>query len=335
MTTFKEMKPGAQVAVETCLGIGNSDRVIIFTDEPTQIIGDALYRVTQETGAEVVIKHLEEVGTRPLLAVPDNLWKFLDDFAPTATLYAASSQKGEIRFRIPLIETLREKYNVRHGHMIGITPEIMLTGMRADYKKVSQRTHEVYELVKNAREIRVTNPTGTDMIGTFDTERLRWVIWDGFYTRQGTWGNLPEGETFTSPVNVNGTLTVSLMGDFFSKKYGLLTEPMHLTVEEGLLTACKHQDEAMAKEFWDYLNGVENGNRVGEFAIGTNEYLERLIGNLLQDEKYPGVHIAFGNPYANYTGATWDSPVHVDVVIEQTSVWVDGSKIMEDGQFVY
>jgi aminopeptidase len=245
------------------------------------------------------------------------------------------AKRGEIRFRIPLIETLREKYRVRHGHMLGITPEIMQMGMQADYQKVAQRTHEVYEIVKNAKAIRVTNPTGTDMTGYFDPSKLKWVIWDGFYTESGLWGNLPEGETFTSPVRVEGVLTASVMGDFFSKKYGLLEAPLRLEVENGLLVECSHPDTSMSQEFWDYLSSVENGRRIGEFAIGTNEFLGRLIGNLLQDEKYPGVHVAFGNPYCNYTGATWDSPVHVDVVIEQTSVWVDGSPLMKDGKFTY
>ncbi|MDZ4763150.1 MAG: aminopeptidase [Chloroflexota bacterium] len=335
MTAEIDLKPGAKVAVETCLGISSSDRVIVFTDEPTAAIGAALYDVIEERGARVVLKTLESIGARPLLQVPPALWAFLDGYAPTATFYAASGQKGEIRFRIPLIETLREKYNVRHGHMIGITPEIMQTGMLADYHKVAKRTHEVYEIVKHAKQIRVTNPTGTDLTGSFDHARLKWVIWDGLYREQGRWGNLPEGETFTSPVNVEGVITASVMGDFFSKKYGLLAEPFRLEIQGGLLVGCSHSDQAMVQEFWTYLDGVENGRRIGEFAVGTNEFLGRLIGNLLQDEKYPGVHVAFGNPYAKYTGATWDSPVHVDVVIEQTSVWVDGQMLMEAGRFVY
>lgn len=331
--TQVDLMPGARTAVEVCLGIGPSDRVIVFSDGATHDIGEALVRVAHDLGAQVVLKMLEDIGPRPLMGVPAALWAFLDEYRPTATLYAASGQKGEIRFRIPLIETLREKYNVRHGHMIGITPEIMATGMRADYAKVGRRTREIYELVKNAREIRLTNPTGTDCIGRFDPSVLRWVIWDGDYTRQGIWGNLPEGETFTSPVTVDGVLTASIMGDFFSKKYGLLKEPLRLEIRDGWLTGCTHPHQAMVDEFWSYLDGVENGRRIGEFAVGTNEFLGRLIGNLLQDEKYPGVHVAFGNPYAAYTGATWDSPVHVDVVMEQTSVWVDGVQFMQDGRF--
>lgn len=335
MTAAVDLKPGAKIAVETCLGINASDRVIIFTDEPTQAIGDALYEEVRELGAQVVLKTLESIGPRPLMEVPEALWAFLDEYQPTATFYAASGQKGEIRFRIPLIETLNIKYRVRHGHMIGITPEIMQSGMRSDYHKVAKRTHEVYELVKQAKTIRVTNPTGTDLTGYFDHEHLKWVIWDGLYHQQARWGNLPEGETFTSPINVEGVITASIMGDFFSKKYGLLKEPIRLEIQNGWLTGCTHADTAMTQEFWSYLDGVENGRRIGEFAVGTNEFLGRLIGNLLQDEKFPGVHVAFGNPYANYTGATWDSPVHVDVVIERTSAWVDGHKIMEDGRFVY
>lgn len=329
------LKPGAQVAVQTCLATQASDRVVVFTDEPTLDIGQALFQAAKECGAEVVIKTLEEVGTRPLVEVPESLWAFLDAYQPTVTFYAASSQKGEIRFRIPLIETLREKYQVRHGHMIGITPEIMQMGMRADYNKVAKRTHEVHEIVKNAAKIRVTNPTGTDLTGTFNSKILKWVVWDGFYQEQGTWGNLPEGEVFTSPVSVDGFITASVLGDFFSEKYGLLETPLQLEVRECLLVSCRHENKELEQEFFEFLNGVENGRRVGEFAIGTNESLDRLIGNLLQDEKFPGVHVAFGNPYCNYTGATWESPVHVDVVMENTSVWVDDKQIMRDSSFVY
>lgn len=335
MVTQSELAPGAKVAVETCLGIHSGDRVIVFTDAPTRDIGDALLDAIQARGAEVVLKTLEGIGPRPLLEVPPELWAFLDDYKPTATFYAAGGQKGEIRFRIPLIETLREKYNVRHGHMIGITPQIMQMGMVADYHKVGQRTREVYEIVKNAKQIRVTNPTGTDLTGSFDSSILRWVVWDGDYTMQGKWGNLPEGETFTTPIDANGVITASVMGDFFSHKYGLLEEPLRLEIKDCHLVACQHPNAELSEEFWSYLDGVENGRRIGEFAVGTNEFLGRLIGNLLQDEKYPGVHVAFGNPYAAYTGATYDSPVHVDVVMEQTSVWVDGQQIMEDGRFTY
>jgi hypothetical protein len=36
---------------------------------------------------------------------------------------------------------------------------------------------------------------------------------------------------------------------------------------------------------------MEHSERVGEFALGTNTGVTQMIGNLLQDEKVPGVHI--------------------------------------------
>ena len=77
----------------------------------------------------------------------------------------------------------------------------------------------------------------------------------------------------------------------------------------------------------------ENSSRVGEFAIGTNTGLTNLIYNILQDEKFPGVHIAFGHPLPDKTGADWDSKAHVDGVIINTTILVDGEMIMEKGKF--
>jgi leucyl aminopeptidase (aminopeptidase T) len=59
-----------------------------------------------------------------------------------------------------------------------------------------------------------------------------------------------------------------------------------------------------------------------------------VIGHILQDEKFPGVHIAFGNPYGAHTGATWYSSTHIDVVGTEFDIDVDGVRIMEGGRFL-
>jgi leucyl aminopeptidase (aminopeptidase T) len=73
---------------------------------------------------------------------------------------------------------------------------------------------------------------------------------------------------------------------------------------------------------------------VGEFAIGTNIELQRVIGHILQDEKFPGIHVAFGDPYGAHTGASWSSSTHIDVVATRFDIWVDGRQIMSDGRFL-
>ena len=73
---------------------------------------------------------------------------------------------------------------------------------------------------------------------------------------------------------------------------------------------------------------------MGEFAIGTNLGIDQVIGNILQDEKFPGIHIAFGNPYGEHTGAPWTSTTHIDVVGLRFNIWVDEEQIMRDGNFL-
>jgi hypothetical protein len=142
------------------------------------------------------------------------------------------------------------------------------------------------------------------------------------------WGNLPGGECFTSPGEVNGTFVVDgVVGDWLCARYGLLAAPRSpsrspATASSVLLLQRK---QAARADFWAYTHTDENSDRVGEFAIGTNLGVERVIGNILQDEKFPGIHIAFGNPYGEHTGAPWRSSTHIDVVGLGFNIWLESA----------
>jgi leucyl aminopeptidase (aminopeptidase T) len=216
--------------------------------------------------------------------------------------------------------------------MVGISSQVMQEGMRSDYVLVASVTRAVYDMARMAAEIRVTTPDGTDLVAVLDPE-LRWVPCSGIYHRSGMWGNLPEGETYTCPQSVNGTLIAHVIGDHFSERYGVLRQPVRVDIRDGWAHQIHCPDTTLCAELTAYLDAAENGRRVGEFAIGTNVGLNRPIGNLLQDEKIPGIHIAFGRPYPEETGATWSSPVHVDLVPLKCTVSIDGDVIMTDGRF--
>jgi len=132
---------------------------------------------------------------------------------------------------------------------------------------------------------------------------------------------------------VNGILVCDVLGDFFSEKYGVLKQPITLTVKDSYITHVACEDAAIEKDVRDYLFSTPDGNRAGEFAIGTLTSLKQLSGNLLQDEKMPGLHVAFGNPYPEFTGADWSAQIHVDVIPSCCTIEIDGREIMRDGQF--
>ncbi|HZL97046.1 MAG TPA: aminopeptidase, partial [Vicinamibacterales bacterium] len=150
------------------------------------------------------------------------------------------------------------------------------------------------------------------------------------------WGNLPGGEVFTSPGEVNGTFVIDgVVGDWLCDRYGLLkATPLTIEIERSRLVRATSPNAALRDDFWQYTHTDENSDRVGEFAIGTNIGLTSVIGHILQDEKFPGVHIAFGNPYGAHTGATWYSSTHIDVVGTEFDIDVDGVRIMEGGRFL-
>ncbi len=327
------LKEGARNAVETCLAVNPADRVCVITDEETQEIGRALAEAAGTAGASVDTLVLESFGRRPITSFPDEMRAAIEKIGPTCSLYAAAAKRGEITFRIQLLPWLVHTLKVRHGHMPGISLKLMTDGMLADYNEVSKVTLQVADIVRPARQIHVRSAKGSDLVAEFSPD-LRWVPCPGLYHQQATWGNLPEGEVFTSPAQVNGLLVVDELGDYFSEKYGVLAKPVSIRIEDSVAVEISSEDSAVAKELADYLDSSENGRRVGEFAVGTNIALTRLVGNLLQDEKIPGVHVAFGNPYPNETGATWRANVHVDTIPTVCDIAVDGRPLMREGRFV-
>ncbi len=336
-TQEKTIRRGAEQAVKKCMGVKPEDRVFIITDGSVLRVGQAIKDAVSEITPNVKLVTLERYGKRPFLAMPKKLEADLRAFEPTVTFYAASGQEGEIRFRLPLLKEVLPSLKVRHAHMIDVTEEIMKDGMCADYSKVHEMSDKVEGLVQKARVIEVTTLAGTNLTAEFnpDDPGLKWVNSKGEYHNPGTWGNLPDGEVFTCPVKVNGTMVVDgVLGDYFSEKYGLLNEkPITIDIRESRVATIRGNEEIVA-DLERYVWQGENSDRVGEFAIGTNVGLTKLIGNLLQDEKYPGIHIAFGDPSGHKTGATWSAKSHIDGVLLNCTIKVNGKTIMQDGKFV-
>ncbi|MEN6577409.1 MAG: aminopeptidase [Phycisphaerales bacterium] len=329
------MEEGIRQAIDNCLKVKKGDTVVVITDKQTLDIGSGLRAAAEKkTGKPARFFIMEDFGERPV-QFPDAIKQAID--GASVSIYAAQGAKGELQtFRRPMLHAIDANPTLRHAHMIGITREIMLDGMCSDYKEIQRISRAVYEKVKNARSIRVVTAKGCDFTAEFSPD-LKWIISDGDI-RPKHWSNLPDGEVFTCPATLNGQVVIDgCLGDFFTEKYASVEDtPIRVQVKDGRADRATLQckNEALLKEYGDYVfESDENSNRVGEFAIGTNTGLTRLIFNLLQDEKFPGIHIAFGSSYPNKTGATWDSKTHVDGVLRRPTIYVDGDTIMTEGTF--
>lgn len=330
-----EFTPGARSAVTTCLRIEPSEKVTLITDRATEQIAAAIAKELETCGCKWNGFVLEDLAPRPLTDMPAPV--LTDMETSQVSIFAVQVQANELRSRMQMTDVVNRR-RMRHGHMVNITPQIMCDGMRADFNQVDRLSQQVLERVRRAKRIRATTAAGTDIVADMDPD-YKWFKTSGIISPE-KWGNLPGGECFTSPGEVNGTFVVDgVVGDWLCARYGLLERtPLTIEIAGNRIVRCASENKQLEADFWQYTHTDENSDRVGEFAIGTNIGVERVIGNILQDEKFPGIHIAFGNPYGEHTGAPWRSTTHIDVVGLGFNIWLESDagaeQIMHDGKFL-
>jgi len=330
-----EFAPGARSAVTTCLRIEPAEKVTLITDRATEAIAASIAAQLAGLGCAWNGFLLEELAPRPLTDMPAAVLADMETSA--VSIFAVQVQANELRSRMQMTDVVNRR-KMRHAHMVNITSEIMCQGMRADYALVDRISQKVLERVRQAKRIRATTAAGTAITAELNPE-YKWLKTSGIISRE-KWGNLPGGECFTAPGEVNGTFVVDgVVGDWLCARYGLLARtPLTIEIAGNRMLRCASENKQLEADFWKYTHTDENSDRVGEFAIGTNIGVERVIGNILQDEKFPGVHIAFGNPYGEHTGAPWRSGTHIDVVGLGFNIWIEAEageeQIMREGRFL-
>jgi leucyl aminopeptidase (aminopeptidase T) len=250
-----------------------------------------------------------------------------------AGILCVQPQEGELAARMAIVAAV-ERRRIRYAHMVGVTPRIMREGMRADYRRVDRLSQQLCDRMQSARRLSVRTAAGTDFTATFDRS-LAWVKTSGLIHPR-YWSNLPAGEVFTTPASVDGTFVCDgTAGDYFNAKYGSLERsPLVLQIQDGRLVSASCDRDDLERDFWAYCHSDANSDRVGELAFGTNLGLRDMIGVLLQDEKVPGVHLAFGDPYGTQTNANWSSSTHVDVLTRGCDVWIDDEQVIAEGQYL-
>jgi len=325
-----ELLPGAKNAIETCLSIKPGEKVALVADEPSRAVAASLAAAMENVRAACTSLLLEDFGPRPIKIAPAPVLDALE--TADVGILCMNPQPGELAARMAIVKVV-ERRQIRYAHMVGVTPEIMQQGMRADYRMVDRLSDRLRERMLRADTLTVKTEAGTQFAAHFD-RGLDWVKTSGLISPR-YWSNLPAGEVFTTPATVDGTFVCdATAGDHFNGKYGdLQRTPLVLEIEGARLTHVECERKDLEEEFWDYCHTDENSDRVGELAFGTNLGLSEMIGVLLQDEKFPGVHIAFGDPYGSQTHADWKSRTHVDVLTRNCDVWIDQDQIISKGHY--
>lgn len=161
---------------------------------------------------------------------------------------------------------------------------------------------------------------------TFSTSGRKWISCSGL-------NNYPDGEVFTSPVEDSAEGEIYF--DFPAIYRGNEASKIHLKLEKGKVI------EARAEKGEEFLNAMlnldEGASFVGEIAIGTNEMIQDVTGNILFDEKIGGsIHMAVGASYPE-TGGKNVSGLHWDIIKNMKNggeIYADDTLIYKDGKFL-
>ncbi len=313
-----DLDSAVRTVVRQCMGVSAGEEVLVICNPVTEEIGALMRIEAQGDGADAtlaVISERESHAAEPPRPVAAAMGAADVVLAPTIqSLSHTAARKAA------------SDAGVRIATLPGVTEEMLARLMNGDLDEMRRRGWAIVNALNAGSEAHITDRNGSDL--RFSLEGREGIVDAGELTSKGAFGNLPCGEGFIAPVE--GTAEGTLVVDGSIAAIGLVESPVHLTIEGGHLIGATGDQGARLMELLT-AHGPD-GTNVAELGIGTNEEAI-LTGNILEDEKIFGTaHVAFGASAG--IGGTIQVPVHLDVVIKEPTVEIDGEAILGGGELL-
>ena len=204
--------------------------------------------------------------------------------------------------------------------------ELILNSIDINYKPLQTQHEEIRQKLENAKEVRITTPSGTDLY--YNKSGIKAIAADGNYTMPGSGGNLPAGEVYAPPNGKRIEGKVVIDGSSRTHEHTILIKnPIKLAIEDGNIVEIQGGDEAKQLENtlkWAASVAKNPGNvrRICELGIGLNPRAS-IIGAMIVDDKTLGTaHIGIGSNY--WFGGTIYAIIHLDQVFKNPTIYLDG-----------
>lgn len=314
-----ELQKACEIAIRDCMGAKPGESVLVVCDTEKHEIGYELYLSAIRLGHKSVYMEMEPLevnGQEPLDSIAEMMKQFDVVLCPTLRSLTHTQARRDA-----------SATGARVATFPGITKDVMIRGLNADYKRIAERSLNLKAVLEKGKRVRVTSEKGTDI--QFSIEGRSVHASKGLFHAPGESGNLPTGETFLAPVE--GTAEGVFIVDGSFAGVGLMeNSDIKLTVKNGVVTDIEGGENAtqlakiLAKVGGDAYN-------IAEFGVGTNESAQ-LSGLILEDEKVMGtIHIAVGDNMG--FGGKVKVQLHLDGVVKSPDVYLDGELIMKKGNF--
>lgn len=315
----KEVKAGIRRALREAIALKPKESFLLLYDKKKEELAEIFY--TEARGISKKTKRIKiPVGKVNGQEPPKEAAKLMAKYDVVICLTTKSLSHTNAR-----IQACSE--GARIASLPGITKEIIQRTFDLDYEKVHEFGERIKGIMEGADEVVIKTSKGTNLKMSFIGREFK--NFSGIIKEEGSFGNLPGSEVFSAPLEgkTNGVFVV----DASMAGLGKVKDPLKIKVENGFVVSIKGE---RAKELKELLDSVKDKNayNIAEFGIGTNPHAI-ITGEVLEDEKVLRTcHIALGKSLG--FGGSVDVPIHLDGVIRDPTIIVDGKVIMEDGVFL-
>jgi len=221
---------------------------------------------------------------------------------------------------------MKENKKLRYLCLVGMNADMMVRCIgRINYPALGKFLEKITDLTKKAKKVHMTTPAGGDI--RFDNDpagRIGYSLGKadtpGAHMMAGQIGWAPINESINGKIVFDGSVVPPI---------GLVKEPVELTVEGGHVVKIEGGKDAVAFENW--LKGFNDPNmlRIAHVCYGFNPGA-KLTGDIVEDERVWGC-TEWG--LGNFPGRPAAS--HTDGICLNTSVWLDGEQILDQGKSVH
>ncbi len=324
--------------LQDSLQLNHGQNLLIFADPAAQAVVELVTAEAQKLGVSVTTLYIPRTiqSNFPAHAsLPLPVEAAIRE--ANAVLSCLSPQAEHMAYRA---RVLRDSWRrrVRVAHAPGMDLEV-LRMLDTDFDLVRERCRDLALALIMGKELCLHTRDSRGEAYALWVELQGWDLPPGISDGRipdGSWANLPPGETFIVPYEAEGAVAIN------GSVPGRVIRPgqeIVLHFQEGRLKYVQPEDSPTAR----YLHATQiayaeqandpNWRNLAEVGFGVNPAIHHLTGVELVDEKRLGtVHVALGA--SNFLGGSVESTIHCDLVIEEPTVTIDKKSILEEGRWL-
>jgi len=329
-----ELAKSADILVRELLKLKAGESLLITFDTETDRRAPlATARAAQAVDAKVaMLWH----------TAPPGYGKIADPYLPDSLKAAIPNCDVRVEFNYEWLlystpwEEAIETNRVRYLCLVGMDVPVMVRCIgKVDWPALKEFQEKISDMTQKARKMKVTTPAGTDL--AFENGADRPVLCETGYAETpgahflgGQIGWAPIEETINGTIVFDGSFSGG--GD---ANLGILKDPIVLTIEKGKIVGIEGGKEAKFVEAWLKSFNDPNMYNMAHICYGFNPGA-KLTGVCLEDERVWGCTewgIGYQGPMMK--GKAGPAATHADGICLDSSVWLDGAQVLEEGKAVH